>query len=193
VSFLGWAKAKEKETTWPTAWLRGWRTCMKRVMRIIFFTLLTFVVAMMIFIYCSGRVLKVNNNAKVFGANGKEIHCRVFNRYRTVKNSNEEDQKIKELILLFDHEMDGNMNVFVINPDFKLIGLPEGGGSSFTGLGNSILYQHTQRADVITSLVNNVTYFDDPYIKYANFYNHKVVFNSFGRLKQYGDSIIITF
>jgi hypothetical protein len=153
-----------------------------------------FLIAIVIF-FTIGRILQVDNNVKIYGAAGNIIPSKVYARQRLIKNSKGELEEISELIVFFDEEFvdSKTLDVLVIVPKFKQIGIPQGDRNAFTRISNKIIYQKDRNVDNFTSVVNNFTYFEDPPIKYANFYNDRVVFNSYGNLKQFGDSIIIVY
>lgn len=81
--------------------------------------------------------------------------------------------------------------VLVIYPESKFLAQSSLCSESFTRINDTSSHQRYKILDEV-GIVNNTVLYSNPPIKYANFYNKKLVFNTYGTLKQFGDSIIIS-
>lgn len=124
------------------------------------------------------RLIPQSNIYSVTNEDGKALDVSIYLR----KNGGYD-----ELILIFNDIE--TKNVIIIDPNFKLIGLSEGGRKEFIKVSfTSSLYQKSKRADkymVINNLVNNL-------IKTNTFSKNKIEFDTFWEYEQLGKTIVIT-
>lgn len=160
--------------------------------------ILTFSVLIYLFKFKCYRSLPEMTELKIVSNLGKQIPAKLYRRDITAKiNGVEKD--ITEIILCFnDSLINDKLNIsnkqrlskfLVVIPDLKMIGIVNN-QDSFNVKEYSIC-QTDRMADTFTSMINNHTFYNNPPIKKADFTNGKIVFNTFGILKQFGSSIII--
>lgn len=99
-------------------------------------------------------------------------------------------------ILVFDTSLNSKKEhtmpeVLVIYPESKFLAQSSLCSESFTRINDTLSHQRYKVLDEV-GIVNNTALYSDPPIKYATFYNKKLVFNTYGTLKQFGDRIIVS-
>lgn len=109
---------------------------------------------------------------------------------------NEKSVANSTYILVLDSSLNSTkehmmLEVLVIYPESKFLAQSSLCSESFTRINDTSSYQRYKILDEV-GIVNNTALYSDPPIKYANFYNKKLVFNTYGTLKQFGDSIIVS-
>lgn len=164
-----------------------------RMILLILFVPLSLIVATGLFV--SSRLLSLGSNIQMVGSNGEQIPAAIYKRILKVKIGKQEET-VEELVVLFDERLniENGLDVLIIVPKYKLVGIPEGGRRMFKKVaGENYIYQVSRKADEFTQVVNNTALFDDPPIKFAHFNDKEIVFNSFQRLKKYGSNIIIKY
>ncbi len=82
-------------------------------------------------------------------------------------------------------------DVLVIHPKGKYLMMSWLSNNSFIPIDAKKAYQKDKILDE-EGVVNNTVEFSNPPIKSTFFYKNKVVFNTYGPLKKWGDSIIVT-
>lgn len=151
----------------------------------------------MFFIKCHRKLPELSNYT-IVSNNGKKVPAKLYSR--TVSSIvNGKEQVVYELLLCFNDAIISNsLNIsgdekvykyLVIVPNLKMIGLV----NKMNALEekDGYLCQLDDEADYFTSIINNQTFFNNPPIKEINFTDNKIVFNTYGILKQFGKSIII--
>lgn len=159
-----------------------------------------FIIAFLIYIFCfkCHRKLPELCNYTIVSNTGATIPAKLY--LRNVKSIlSGKEQNIEEFILCFSDTIISNpLNIsgddklykfLVIVPNQKIIGLV----NHMNDLKEKDKYicQASDEADTFTSIINNNTFFSNPPITRASFSNKKVVFNTYGVLKQFGESISI--
>jgi hypothetical protein len=171
---------------------------MKYKFTIIIISLLTLFIIFYMFVIRCNRKLPELPNYNIVSNTGVLIPAKLYSRI--VKSSIDGEEKvINEFILCFnDTLISDKLNVsgdeklykyLVIIPDLKIIGLVNHTKSLKEK--DSYVCQTGDEADGFTSMINNRTFYSNPPIKEASFTSKKIIFNSYGILKQFGDSIII--
>ncbi len=146
----------------------------------------------------SHRKLPELSHYRIVSNTGKIVPAKLYSR--TINSKiNGKEQAVNEFILCFNDSLVSNeLNVsgdekvykyLVVVPDLKMIGLVNKMKSLEEKDG--YICQSDDEADNFTSIINNRTFFSNPPIKEANFADDKITFNTYGVLKQYGDSVII--
>ncbi|UWY30148.1 hypothetical protein N4T20_09445 [Flavobacterium sp. TR2] len=171
---------------------------MKYKITIIIISLITILLILYMFVLRCNRKLPELSNYNIVSNTGTIIPAKLYSRI--VKSNIDGNEKIiNEFILCFNDALISNkLNVsgdeklykyLVIVPDLKVIGLVNHAKS----LKEKDIYicQTDDKADSFTSMINNRTFYSNPPIKEASFTREKIVFNTYGILKQFGDSIII--
>jgi hypothetical protein len=136
----------------------------------------------------------------ISGSSGKKIPADIF--IKTVTDDEDEkgsSREVDELIISFDDSLVENQpedskdeklyKYIIIVPSEKLMGL-SGDQNGFYILGEKLIQTH-ELATTFKPMVGNTAYYTNPPVKFATYVNNKVVFNSFGPLSRYGDSIVI--
>ena len=155
-----------------------------------FFVIVAAFIMALIVTFCDfGRLLFKASDYEMYSSAGKNI--KGFLYFRNIKYVN--DEYSKQIVIIFDKSIgvEKDFDVLVLVPKYKFIGVPEFGSSAFKYASAGYVYQTTKKADFLISADNNTVDFDDPPIKFARFSADKIVFNCYGKLKQFGDSIII--
>lgn len=135
------------------------------------------------------------NDYKIVSNTGTPIPAILYSsKVKYTENSN-----VNKIIVCFDDSLLTDSNnllkdhklykYLVVVPQLKMIGYPE--KIKTFRLEEENLIQTGHDADQFTSVVGNFTFFTDPPIKKASYNEDRIVFNTYGILKQYGDSIII--
>lgn len=171
---------------------------MKNKFTIIIISLLIISFLIYMFLFRCHRKLPEVSNYNIVSNTGMTIPAKLYSR--TVKAMIDgKEENIDEFILCFNDTLISNqLNVsgdnklykfLVIIPNQKIIGLING----MDALNEKETYvcQENDEADNFTSIINNRTFFSNPPIKEASFTDNKVIFNTYGVLKQFGESIII--
>lgn len=171
---------------------------MKSKLTIILISVLAIAILLYMFVMKCYRKLPELPNYKIVSNTGKIVPAKLYSR--TVNSKiNDKEQAVNEFILCFNDSLVSNeLNIsgdekvykyLVVVPDLKMIGLVNKMKSLEEKDG--YICQSDDEADSFTSIINNHTFFSNPPIKEANFTEGKVTFNTYGLLKQFGDSIII--
>ena len=97
-------------------------------------------------------------------------------------------------MLVFDKKLDFKNrqlgpDVLVIYPESKRLTMPNISHEVFIKIDAKSAHQVVEHVDDV-GVVNNTVLYADPPIKQAIFYDKKVVFNTYGPLKHFGDSVI---
>lgn len=163
------------------------------ILIIVFFSTLIYILKFKCY-----RSLPEINNYKIVSDLGKKIPAKLYTRNINYK-INGRQHNLKEIIICFDDSIITNDSKYInkeilskfliVIPDKKMIGLVND-PSSFKMKSNCIC-QTDEIADTFTSIINNHSYFSNPPIKKAVFTKNKIIFNSYGILKKYGENIII--
>lgn len=145
------------------------------------------------------RTLPEITNYKIVSDLGIVIPAKLYSREvkTTVKGK---EKVIHEIVIHFnDSLIDNKSNLssqqrvskfLLIIPELQMIGLMNKPTKSFK-IKKDCICQTDKSADTFKSIVNNYALYSDPLIKRASFTNNKITFNTFGILKQFGDSIVI--
>lgn len=144
------------------------------------------------------RKLPEVSNYSIVSNTGALIPAKLYSR--VVKSTIDgKEEIVEELILCFNdtlildkQNVSGDEKLYkylVIIPDLKLIGLVNHIGSLKEK--DKYICQTDDKADSFTSMINNRAFYDTPPIKEVSFTNKKIIFNTYGILKQFGDSIFI--
>lgn len=171
---------------------------MKYKLTIIVASILIFVLLLYIYLFRCYRKLPEVSNYSIVSNRGLSIPAKLFSR--NVKSKlNDKEEVINEFILCFNDTLISDVSnisgdeklykYLVIVPDLKIIGLV----NSMNSLKEKDNYicQVDAEADNFTSMINNNTFFSNPPIKEASFTNKKIIFNTYGVLKIFGESIVI--
>ncbi|MGE7774161.1 hypothetical protein ACQKLP_05525 [Chitinophaga sp. NPDC101104] len=155
------------------------------------------VIAILLYLFsmkCYKKLPEVTSY-RIVSNTGQSIPAKLYLRTKT----DNKEQVINELILCFnDSIVSSELNIsgedavykyLVIVPDYKLIGLVEQMGSLEEKEG--YICQTNDAANKITPINNNFVFFTNPPIKDASFTAKNTTFNTYGILKQFGDSVII--
>lgn len=156
--------------------------------------LLIVILIISIFIYLYNvncyRTLPETSDYKIISNTGARIPAKLYLRTKRMK---------KEIIICFDDTLVSNeLNIsgdekldkyLVIASDLKIIGLVDHTTSFIVK--DKCICQTEEEADYFTSMINNYSFYKNPPIKEATFSDKKIVFNTYGILKKYGDSIIV--
>ncbi|UUC45189.1 hypothetical protein [Flavobacterium cerinum] len=142
------------------------------------------------------RKLPEVSSYSILSDTGQPIPAKLYSRIKEAKIDGKE-QIIKEYILCFNDsllsepvsEKERLYKYLVIVPVVEMIGLPDY-MQSFKEKGK-YLYQSDEEADIFTPIVNNYNFFEDPPIKKAIYTDKKISFNTFGVLKQFGNTVIV--
>lgn len=154
-------------------------------------------ISYILFFRCS-RKLPEFSNYTIVSNRGAVIPAKLYLRNKkSMVNGNE--KKIEEFILSFsDSLINNDLNLsgddklykfLVVVPNQKIIGLVNDMNALTEK--DKCICQANDDADSFTSIINNRTFFNKPPITNASFTNKKVVFNTYGILKQFGESIIV--
>lgn len=171
---------------------------MKSKLTVILISVLAITIILYMFLMKCHRKLPELSDYKIVSNTGQTVPAKLYSR--TVNSKvNGKEQAVYELILCFNDSIVSNeLNIsgdekvykyLVIVPDLKMIGLV----NKMKSLEEKDGYvcQSDDEADNFTSMINNRTFFSNPPIKEASFNGNKIVFNSYGVLKQFGDTIIV--
>ena len=166
-------------------------------------TLITAIVSMacvilFLFLIKCPKKLRELANYKVTSNTGSVVPAKLYSRF-VQSTVNGKNKRIKELILSFDDNIvsdkaniSGDKKLYkylLIIPEFKMIGLVDHAGSLVEK--EHYLCQYDDKANNFTSIINNKFFFAAPPVTKADFKNSVVVFNTYGILKKFGDSIIV--
>lgn len=135
------------------------------------------------------RFLIKEKSYTIKGKDGIIIPARIF-----VRRVSSNGTITKRILIFFDKEIGMNkiFDVIVILPEYKMIGIPEKGINGYLKLSDEYIYQKSLQSDNFTSILNNYSFFKDSPIKFAKFQYNEISFNSFDKLKKYGDILTIT-
>lgn len=171
---------------------------MKSKLTIIIICVLTISLLFYMYVTRCHRKLPELSNYNIVSNKGKLIPAKLYSRnVKSIIDGKEE--AVDELILCFNDTLiaeklnvSGDEKLYkylVIVPDLKMIGLV----NHMKSLKEKDKYicQTNDEADNFTSMINNRTFYSNPPIKEARFTNKKIIFNTYGILKQFGDSIVI--
>ena len=166
-----------------------------------FFIILISVITFCAFFYnfrCYRKLPEITN-FKIFSETGMPIPAKLYKR-EVESKINGKTLTIKEIIVCFDDVIIDNVSntsnkqkvskFIVVIPDLKMIGLinkPD----SFE-IKDDHLCQTDKIADTFTSMINNNVFFSKPPINEAQFSKDRIVFNTYGVLKKFGNKIIIS-
>lgn len=166
--------------------------------KIIIYIILIFSILIYLFKLRCYRSLPELEEYRIVSDIGKPIPAKLYRRTITAKLDGIE-KDINEIIICFNDTLVNNkLNIsnkqrlskfLVVIPDLKMIGLLNN-PDSFS-IKKHCICQKDKIADTFTSMINNHTFYNDPPIKKADFVDGKIVFNSYGVLKQFGNSIVI--
>lgn len=169
----------------------------KKVIIIIFSLILT---ALLFYVFAmrSNRKLPELSSYRIVSNTGRSIPAKLYSRTVDAKIGDKE-VVVDELVLGFsDSLVSDKLNDFgedqvfkflVIVPELKMIGLVNHMQSLEEKDG--YVCQSGDAANEFISMINNRTFFSDPPIKRASFNTDRITFNTYGVLKQYGDSVVV--
>ncbi|TDO67872.1 hypothetical protein EV143_1255 [Flavobacterium chryseum] len=173
---------------------------MKYKFTIIVISILVITCLFYMFISSCNRRLPEVSNYTIFSNTGMAMPAKLYSR--TVKSVIDgKEENIDEFILCFNDTLIANhlnasgddkvYKFLVIIPNKKIIGLV----NNMNALKDKETHvcQENDDADNFTSIINNHTFFSNPPIKEATFTDKKIIFNTYGVLKQYGETAIIEF
>lgn len=165
---------------------------------IVIFSLIVAIILFYIFVMKNGRTLPELSSYRILSDTGVPIPAKLYSRTVDAEIGDKE-VVVDELILSFSDSLvsdklnDSNREkvykFLVIVPDLKMIGLVNHMKSLEEREG--YVCQSGDAANEFTSMINNRTAFSDPPIKKASFKTDKITFNTYGVLKQYGNSVVI--
>lgn len=157
---------------------------MKKIIFIAFILITAFA-----YIYIKdAKVLNIEKKYNIVNEAGEKIPATLYYRNIDVEIGNK-IENVYEIVVFFDEKLKMKLNPIVVVPKYKFIGLIEGGESGFIKFENKV-FQLSQESNKFTML-DNTTYFNDPPIKKKNFEGKLISFNSFEKLKEYGQTIIL--
>lgn len=136
----------------------------------------------------------------VLSDNGTQIPAKLYSR-EVISIMDGNEVSLKEIILCFDDSLVHNKlnakgdeklyKFLVIIPQYKTIGLINNINSIKVREG--YLCQSSDDANKFTSIIDNRTFYKNPPIKEAQFEDKRVIFNTYGILREFGNSIIISY
>jgi len=127
------------------------------------------------------KLLKSNNSYVLKNEKGQIIDANLYTRWNKINES----VKVEELVLYFNG-ITTYEKILIIVPTKKLLGLPEGGENSFLKISKYFLIQF-HKGKKFTPINNSI----EELISQYYFSNEVISFNTFGKLKKYGNKIII--
>lgn len=154
---------------------------------IAYVSLFVVVTLIIIILIINCRVLKAVDNYLVINENGTSLPVELFR----IKNNG-----IRMFIRAEDSK--DNYTNLVIFPKEHIVGLPDGGVDDFVFIGKKYAIQKSKKFDSFIVIFNQNKFAQDfqnnnfP-IRYFEFKEGKIIFNSFGTLKKYGEKIILKF
>jgi len=157
---------------------------MKKIIFIAFILITAFA-----YLYCKdARILNIEKEYNIVNEADKEIPGALYCRNADVEIG-DRIENVYEIVIFFDEKLKMKLNPIVVIPKYKFIGLIEGGESGFIKFGSKV-FQLSDESNKFTML-DNTTYFNDPPIKKKNFEGKLISFNSFEKLKDYGQTVIL--
>ncbi|NRF39336.1 hypothetical protein [Pedobacter foliorum] len=171
---------------------------MKFKLTIVIIGILTLSVLFYMYVVKCYRKLPELSNYSIVSNTGALIPAKLYSR--VVKRTTDgKEEIIDELILCFNdtlisdkQNVSGDEKLYkylVLIPDLKIIGLVNHINSLKEK--DKYIWQTDDEADSFTSMINNRTFYSNPPIKAASFSNKKIIFNTYGILKRFGNSLVI--
>ncbi|MNK74866.1 hypothetical protein D3C87_943880 [compost metagenome] len=157
-------------------------------MKKIIFIALILITVFAYFYFKDAKALKIEKKYNIVNEAGERIPARLYYRNVDVEIGNK-IENVYEIVIFFDEKLKMKLNPIVVIPKYKFIGLIEGGESGFIKFENKV-FQLSDESNNFTMLDNPIS-FDDPPIKKKNFEGKLISFNSFEKLKDYGEIIIL--
>jgi hypothetical protein len=158
-----------------------------------FINAMFFLVTIIIFSRCKGgKIICKATDYKIYSNSGKIIPADLYIESRRKNKVNSYD--ILSYLVVFGDSIgfrsQGEPDVLIIYPNEKILAEPNLYRGSFTRVDDNCLWQPSKNVES-RDIVNNKALYSDPPIKFSGFDGRKIVFNTYGPLRQYGDSITI--